>query len=98
MSLGYSGLIMIATRYLLLLSLLLAAPAVAQVRAPHHSACESCRTDALPATNATDDEKAAPAAPARSEPASSGSNGCTQCDHPHRMPPRWHSFLPGMYR
>lgn len=96
MSLGYSGLIMM--RYLLLLSLLLAAPAFAQVRAPHHSAGESCRAEAPLIATTREAEKVVPTAQAEPEPAAAGANSCAQCEHHYRMPPRWHSFLPGMYR
>lgn len=89
---------MAALRLLALLALLLAAPALAQVRTPHHSAGESCQTpdDAPPTTGAP-----ARPEPERTDPApppASGTSGCAHCDHRYRMPPRWHSFLPGMYR
>jgi len=89
---------MAAWRYLMLLSLLAVAPALAQVRAPHHSAGESCRAPAAPPPVAPARPEPAPAAAAPATPATPATGACAHCDPRYRMPPRWHSFLPGMYR
>lgn len=85
-------------RYLVFLGVLVCAPAMAQVRAVRHSAGESCSAPAATAPSADPPALAEQAKPAPAEPPTSSSGSCEHCDHRYRMPPRWHSFLPGMYR
>ena len=89
---------MAALRLFSLLALLLAAPALAQVRTPHHSAGESCQAPAEPAPTANAPARPEPQRTDAAPPPANGTNGCAHCDPRYRMPPRWHSFLPGMYR
>lgn len=89
---------MSALRYLFLLAVLVSAPAMAQVRATHHSAGEPCSAPAAAPASAEPPARPEQAKPAASDATTGGSGNCAHCDQRNRMPPRWHSFLPGMYR